>query len=101
MIPLIEPLPIVESYCKYFESHFSERTYSSFKRYLSGLLINENKTVEGINRLFVLDIHPQIRMNRFLTTSCFDEKALNTSRLEWLQGVVKWHSKKAKAQKVC
>ena len=56
MIPLIAPLGLVETYNENFKSHFNEDTYERLKRYVSGLLINENKTIEGINRMFVLDI---------------------------------------------
>ena len=87
MIPLIAPLGLVETYSENFKSHFNEDTYESFKRYLSGLMINENKTIEGINRMFVLDIQHQSHLNRFLTTHCFDERALNKSRVKWLQSV--------------
>ena len=59
MIPLIAPLGLVETYSENFKSHFNADTYESFKRYLSGLLINENKTIDGINRMFVLDIQHQ------------------------------------------
>ena len=82
MIPLIAPLGLVETYSENFKSHFNEDTYESFKRYLSGLMINENKTIEGINRMFVLDMQHQSHLNRFLTTHCFDEQALNKSRVK-------------------
>ena len=85
MIPLIAPLTIVEHYQAVFDSVFSPTEFEQFKRYCSGLVINGNKTVESINRLFILDVQHQSTLNRFLTASDFSVSALNTTRLAWLQ----------------
>ena len=50
MLPLVEFPPIVQHYAPWFEPVFSPEALVQFQRYLSGLLISENKTVEGINR---------------------------------------------------
>jgi hypothetical protein len=52
-----------------------------FKRYVSGLIVSENKTVEGINRIFVIDKRNQSSLNRLLTKSPFSVKELNRERL--------------------
>jgi hypothetical protein len=52
-----------------------------FQRYLSGLIVSENKTVEGINRLFVVESRNQSSLNRLLTESPFSEAALDQQRL--------------------
>ena len=57
---------IVAAYSPHFEDLFSREGYVHFCRYLSGLLVSENKTVEGINRLFVLDRRNQSSCNRFM-----------------------------------
>jgi DDE superfamily endonuclease len=49
--------------------------------------VSENKTVEGINRLFVLDTRNQSSLNRLLTESPFDTKALHQARLALLQSL--------------
>jgi hypothetical protein len=36
---------------------------------VSGLIMSENKTVEGINRLFVIDVRHQSSLNRLLLKS--------------------------------
>jgi hypothetical protein len=44
---------LVEQYAPHFSEAFSAAGLVQFKRYISGLLVSENKTVEGINRLLV------------------------------------------------
>ena len=85
MIPLISPLTIVEHYQDVFSPVFSPCEFEQFKRYCSGLIINGNKTVDSINRLFILDVQPQSTLNRFLTASDFSVSVLNAAGLAWLQ----------------
>jgi hypothetical protein len=84
MIPLVAIPELVEHYAPHFEGVFRTHSYEYFKRYLSGLLISENKTVEAINRLFVLDMKDQSSQNRFLTEQEYDLKLLNDKRMELL-----------------
>jgi len=76
---------LVEHYAPYFEHLFQPGAYDNFQRYLSGLMVSENKTVEGINRLFALNLKNQSTLNRFLTQSEYDLEALNRQRLSLLQ----------------
>jgi DDE superfamily endonuclease len=85
MIPLIEPLTIVQHYGSQFRDVLTEEEYRKMERYLSGLLVNGNKTVEGINKLFILDGMDQSTLNRLLSESHFEAGALNDTRLDWLQ----------------
>ncbi len=66
---------------------FSPQALKQFQRYLRGLILSENKTVEGINRLFVLDTRHQSSLNRLLTESPFDIEALHQARLALLQSL--------------
>ncbi len=84
MLPLVSIPEIVERYAPYFKDSFSPEEYEHFKKYLSGLIVSENKTVEAINRLFVLDLKDQSSLNRFLTASNYDTKELNQERLNLL-----------------
>lgn len=84
MLPLISIPTIVEHYAPNFKSLFSEADYEHLKKYVSGLLVCENKTVEAINRLFVTAPQNQSTLNRFLTASAYDLAALNQNRLDWL-----------------
>jgi hypothetical protein len=52
-----------------------------FQRYLSGLIVSENKTVEGINRLLVIESRNQSSLNRLLTASPYLEAELERQRL--------------------
>ncbi|MFB3133300.1 MAG: transposase [Rhodothermales bacterium] len=84
MIPLFDIPEIVQHYAPHFAEVFSEEAFLQFQRYVSGLIVSENKTVEGINRLFVLDTRNQSSLNRLLTKSPFSVEALNQARLEML-----------------
>jgi len=87
MLPLVEIPDIVQHYAPFFASVFSSPALQQFQRYLSGLIVSENKTVEGINRLFVLDVRNQSSLNRLLTESPFSVDALNQARLALLQSL--------------
>lgn len=85
MIPLLEIPAIVQQYAPYFRGVFSEAAFVQFQRYLSGLMVAENKTVEGINRLFVQERRSQSSLNRFLRRSPYTLAELNAARLQMLQ----------------
>jgi DDE superfamily endonuclease len=87
MVPLVAIPDIVQHYAPFFASVFSPQAFEQFQRYVSGLLVSENKTVEGINRLFVLDVRNQSSLNRLLTESPFAVDALNQCRLALLQSL--------------
>ena len=84
MLPLVEFPELVQHYAPHFASVFSSEAWVEFERYLSGLLVSENKTVEGINRLWVHESRNQSSLNRLLTRSPFSRVALNQQRLEVL-----------------
>jgi len=85
MFPLVEFPEIVQHYARFFESVFSADAFIEFQRYISGLIVSENKTVEGINRLFVVESRNQSSLNRLLTASPFALEDLNQSRLDVLE----------------
>lgn len=84
MFPLVEFPDIVQHYAPYFESVFSADAFVEFQRYISGLIVSENKTVDGINRLFVVENRNQSSLNRLMTASPFSLEQLNQARLEVL-----------------
>jgi len=84
MLPLVEIPDIVQHYAPFFASVFSPEAFAQFQRYVSGLIVSENKTVDGINRLFVCDVRNQSSLNRLLTASPFSPAALNEARLALL-----------------
>lgn len=89
MFPLVEFPILVEHYAPFFNDVFSAEALIEFKRYLSGLIVSENKTVEGINRLFVVESRNQSSLNRFLTKdkNPFSLEKLNQSRLAVLESL--------------
>ena len=84
MIPLVEFPELVKHYAAYFQKMFSADAFIEFQRYVSGLIVSENKTVDGINRLFVVESRNQSSLNRLLTESPFSLEELNRSRLRML-----------------
>ena len=87
MVPLVAFPRIVEHYAPHFATVFSPAALIQFKRYISGLLVSENKTVDGINRLFVQESRHQSSLNRLLTASPFALADLNQARLALLQSL--------------
>lgn len=87
MIPLVEFPELVQHYAPFFEDVFSEAAFVEFQRYISGLIVSENKTVEGINRLFVNESRNQSSLNRLLTESPFVLATLNEKRLNLLSSL--------------
>jgi len=85
MFPLVEFPEIVQHYAPFFEGVFSADAFVEFQRYISGLLVSENKTVDGINRLFVVESRNQSSLNRLLTQSPFGLEHLNQTRLKVLE----------------
>lgn len=84
MFPLVEFPELVQHYAPYFETVFSPEACIEFERYISGLIVSENKTVDGINRLFVNESRNQSSLNRLLTQSPFVLTDLNQARLALL-----------------
>ena len=87
MLPLVEFPALVQHYAPHFASVFSAEALVEFERYLSGLIVSENKTVEGINRLWVHESRNQSSLNRLLTASPFSLPHLNACRLALLESV--------------
>lgn len=65
------------SLAPYFEEVFLPAALVEFKRYIGGLIVSENKTIEGIVRLFAHENRIQSSLNRLLTESPFSLEALN------------------------
>jgi hypothetical protein len=84
MLPLVEFPDIVQHYAPFFKDVFSAEALIEFERYISGLIVSENKTVEGINRLFIHESRNQSSLNRLLTESPVRLEALNQARLDML-----------------
>lgn len=84
MLPLIDIPELVKHYAPHFKSIFSEGEYEHFQKYISGLIVSENKTVSAINNLFVLQLKNQSSLNRFLTASNYTVSSLNSKRLDLL-----------------
>jgi hypothetical protein len=84
MFPMVEIPALVQHYAVHFKDVFSAEALVEFERYISGLMVSENKTVDGINRLFVVERRNQSSLNRLLTESPFSLETLNEARLRLL-----------------
>jgi hypothetical protein len=87
MLPLVEIPELVRHYAPWFTSVFSAEAFVQFQRYVSGLIVSENKTVDGINRIFVIDVRHQSSLNRLLTESPFSIEAVNQARINLLSSL--------------
>ncbi|MEM9889098.1 MAG: transposase [Bacteroidota bacterium] len=76
---------IVEAYSNHFEHCFTPTELIHFKKVVSGFLLSEQKTVSGINRLFINNQCNQSTLNRFLNKSSIDLDAINEARMAMLQ----------------
>jgi hypothetical protein len=87
MFPLVEFPELVRHYAPFFQDVFSAKAFVEFERYISGLIVSENKTVDRINRLFVIESRNQSSLNRLLTQSPFELAVLNQARLRLLDSL--------------
>ena len=86
IMPAIVQFPkVVEEALEKFGSFFAnEPERRHFAEYLTGLMIAHKKNVSSINREFAMTTD-QSCLNRWITTTNWDEEAFNQLRLEWLQ----------------
>lgn len=87
MFPLVEFPELVQHYAPFFKDVFSAEALIEFERYISGLIVSENKTVDGINRLFIVENRNQSSLNRLLTASPYSLEGLNQARLELINSL--------------
>lgn len=88
MLPLVEFPALVQHYAPFFKDVFSAEAMIEFERYISGLMVSENKTVDGINRLCVVESRHQSSLNRLLTKSPYRLAELNQARLKVMESLV-------------
>jgi hypothetical protein len=89
-MPVVADIPEeFERALEAFRPHFGAPAFEHFKRYVLGLIVSENLTVEGINRIFIQAKHPS-SLNRFLTTGTWKQREVNDTRIDILkiQGVL-------------
>lgn len=84
MIPITDPPLLVKKYAFKFRALFSKPQYAHFLKYLTGLIVSTNKTVQGINNNFV-DRKDQSNLNLFINESDWDEQALDNRRIELIK----------------
>jgi len=84
-VPVLEYPKGIEQVSQSFVDILSESQVEYFKKYLTGLMCSVNKTITGINRLFVFDRRNQSSFNRFFTASPWAMSEVNRGRLELLQ----------------
>ena len=84
-VPILDYPTCISELTSPLKPIFSPDQLAYFKKYVTGLFISVNKTIPGINRLFVFDRRNQISFNRFFTASSWDINQLNRCRLDLLQ----------------
>ena len=82
MIPVINPLSWIKEFTDNLSLSYHQSRHMS--RYVTGLITSGNKTITGMNSLFVDDLSSK-SMNRFLTEYDWDSDRANTERIRELQ----------------
>lgn len=85
MMVITEYPSIVKKYAPNFKACFSAEGYEHFQKAISGFMLSENKTLEAINRMFVLNLRHQNSFNKFFNRQNFDLDQVNQCRLDFLQ----------------
>jgi DDE superfamily endonuclease len=67
MLPLVAIPDLVQHDAPVFAAVFSPEALQQFQRDIRGLIGSANKTVDGIHRLFVLDVRHHRSLNRLFT----------------------------------
>ena len=93
MIPITEPPLIVKKVANKFREFFNKAQYNHFITYITGIIVSNNKTVQGINDSFI-EHKDQSALNNFITDSEWDEQAINNRRIE----LINEHTKDTKAK---
>jgi SRSO17 transposase len=68
-----------------YEDLFSPEQVAHFQRYLAGLFVSDNKTIQAINGLFAVETKDQSSLNRFFTEYKWSASAVNERRLQLLR----------------
>jgi SRSO17 transposase len=84
-MPVVANIPEeFEKALEAFRPHFGAPAFEHFKRNILGLIVSENFTVEGINRIFIQAPHPS-SLNRFLTAGIWKQQEVNDARIDMLK----------------
>lgn len=84
-MPVVADIPEeFEKALESFRPHFGAPAFEHFKRYVLGLIVSENLTVEGINRIFIQAGHSSA-LNRFLTAGIWKQQDVNDARIDILR----------------
>ncbi len=84
-IPILHYPTCIDTVSLALLSVFSAAQLEYFKKYITGLFTSANKTIAGINRLYVLNRRNQSSFNRFFTDDNWEKDDLNHHRLALLQ----------------
>jgi hypothetical protein len=84
MLPIANYPSIVEGFLPRVEAGFSKPQLKQFARYLTGLIVCDNKTVSAINNSFV-GHNDQSALNNWLTDSDWSEEKLDKARTELIK----------------
>lgn len=83
-IPIATYPSIIVNNLKHFAEFFSKPQLEHFAQYLTGLMVSENRTVQGINDNFVCH-KDQSNLNRFLTEAEWPEERVEQRRVELIK----------------
>ena len=83
VLPIVKYPSFVDGFLPRIDGVFTKPQLKHFARYLTGLVVCENKTVTGINRSF-MGRNDQSALNHWLTDSKWSEEELDRARKEMI-----------------
>ena len=82
MRPLVEIPERVRHDTPWCAARLPPESLAQVQRYSSGLIGSEHQTVDGINRIFVVEVRHQSRVHRFVHERPLAVEAVNQTRLK-------------------
>lgn len=82
-LPIKEVPAKLKSLLSFYKRCFTRPQYKNFRDFITGLIVSDNKTIQEIADCFGrID---QSNLNRFLTSSGWDEKRINNTRISQIK----------------
>lgn len=82
-LPIKETPATVKKLLVFYKKHFTRPQYKNFRDFILGLIVSDNKTIQEIADCF--GRVDQSNLNRFLTSSEWDERKINDQRINQIK----------------
>jgi len=86
-LPVVQMPPDFRRLLNVYKKNFTKPQFKHFKKLIAGQIISDKKNIQEINDCF--GDCDQSSLNRFLTSSQWDEESINKTRIEQIKKVLK------------